>query len=90
MPKFIQAFENLCPMRLRIAVRYGRCGSGRVSWIGRTYFGLSLRGQSKLNLARQRILSSSLRKAGFLALHLPCDTIRIFHWIAGALPKRVR
>ena len=29
-------------------------------------------------------------RARILALHLPCDTIRIFHWIAGALPKRVR
>jgi len=31
-----------------------------------------------------------LTKVGFLALHLPCGTNRIFHWIASALPKRVR
>src|ERR1700730_16521332 len=58
-PKFFRACENLWPMQSQIAVRYGRCGSGPVSWIAKTCFGLNLPAQSKSIPVRQRMLPFS-------------------------------
>ena len=58
-PKFFRACENLWPMQSKIAVRYGRYGSGPVSWIGKNCFGLNLPAQWKSILVRQRTLPFS-------------------------------